>query len=191
MQRLLEARLVTLSKKKIPLLVCLLIAAMASGVGGESAISRESQVKAAMLCNFVQFVDWPPGTFEASNSPLVIAVMNPNPFADVLDELVRGKTVSGRSIVIRHCNSAEELHGCQELFVPAARSDDLEALLHAVAQKPVLSVGETDSFPEAGGVLRFYVEGNKVRFEVNPGAVTDAHLQISSKLLKLATIFRR
>jgi hypothetical protein len=176
--------------KKISLLL-LLIAALATPVGGENSLSRESQVKAAMLCNFVQFVDWPSDAFASADSPLVIAVMNPNPFADLLDNLTRGKTVSGRSIVIRHCNSAEELHGCQELFIPAARSADLSALLHAVAQQPVLSVGETDAFPQAGGVLRFYVEDNKVRFEVNPDAVADAHLQISSKLMKLATIFKR
>jgi hypothetical protein len=160
-------------------------------LGGQGAASREYQIKAAMLCNFVQFVDWPADAFPANDSPLIIAVMNPNPFGDVIDQLVAGKTANGRAIVVRHCDSPDDIVGCQALFVPAARIADLDEIMRKIADKPVLSVGETDAFPWAGGILKFYLEENKIRFEVNPDAAVHAHLQISSKLMKLATIFKQ
>jgi hypothetical protein len=144
-----------------------------------------------MLCNFVQFVEWPSDAFPASDSPLVIAVMNPNPFGDVIDELVAGKTAGGRPIIVRHCDTPEEIQGCQALFVPAARIADLDAIMHKISDKPVLSVGETDAFPWAGGILKFYIDENKIRFEVNVDATARARLQISSRLMKLATIFKQ
>src|SRR5450432_1238828 len=93
--------------KQIPLL-CLLIAFVAGSASAQNAPSRESQVKAAMLCNFVQFVEWPSDAYPSSDSPLVIGVMNPNPFGEVLDQLVHGKSVGGHPIVVRHFDSVDE-----------------------------------------------------------------------------------
>jgi hypothetical protein len=168
-----------------------LIALLAAPAWGQNAPTRESQVKAAMLCNFVLFVDWPSDAFASADSPLVIGVMNPNPFGDILEQLSHGKTVNGRSIVIQHYDSADEITRCQALFIPAARNADLNAIMHKIGDQPVLSVGESDAFPWAGGVLRFYLEDNKIRFQVSPDAAARARLQISSKLMKLATIFKR
>jgi hypothetical protein len=54
----------------------------------------------------------------------------------------------------------------------------------------VLTVGDSAGFLERGGVIRFRVEDNKVRFDINPDAAARAHLEVSSQLLKLATIVR-
>ncbi|HMB95128.1 MAG TPA: YfiR family protein, partial [Tepidisphaeraceae bacterium] len=169
----------------------MLIAIFATYAVAENAPSRESQVKAAMICNFVQFVEWPSDAFSSADAPLVIGVMNPNPFGDVVEQLTRGKSLNGHAIVIRHLDSADEVQGCHAIFVPATREADLNAIMHKASEQPMLTIGETDSFPWAGGILRFYLEENKLRFEVNPEAAAHARLQISSKLMKLATIFKR
>jgi hypothetical protein len=173
------------------LFLCLPILLLAAPTFSQNVPSREEQVKAAMLYNFVQFVEWPADAFAASDSPLIIGVMNPNPFGDVLDQLVRGKSVNSHPIIIRHCNSADEIQGCHALFVPAARESDLNSIFRKIADKPVLSVGESDAFPWAGGIMRFYTEDNKIRFEVNVDAAVRARLTISSKLMKLARIFKQ
>jgi len=53
---------------------------------------------------------------------------------------------------------------------------------------PILTVGETPGFAERGGVIRFTLEDNRVRFEVNVDAAHQADLNISSRLLTLAKI---
>jgi len=45
-----------------------------------------------------------------------------------------------------------------------------------------------DRFAERGGVIRFTLEDNRVRFEVNVDAAHQADLNISSRLLTLAKI---
>jgi len=47
-------------------------------------------------------------------------------------------------------------------------------------------VGETPGFAERGGIIRFTLEDNRVRFEINVDAAHQADLNISSRLLTLA-----
>jgi hypothetical protein len=59
-------------------------------------------------------------------------------------------------------------------------------VLKHVVSPGVLTVGESDDFLDKGGVIRLLIEDKKVRFEVNMDAAQQAHLTISSQLLKLA-----
>jgi hypothetical protein len=47
-------------------------------------------------------------------------------------------------------------------------------------------VGETPGFLDAGGMIGFLLEENKVRFEINLNAADSARLKIGSRLLILA-----
>ena len=51
---------------------------------------------------------------------------------------------------------------------------------------PVLTVGETTQFLRDGGMVRFFVEDNNVRFQINQKNAEAAGLKISSQLLMLA-----
>jgi hypothetical protein len=63
-------------------------------------------------------------------------------------------------------------------------------ILMAAASVPVLTVGETDDFIRAGGIIRFIEAGRKIRFEINPDAADRVSLRLSSRLLRLADIVR-
>ena len=64
-------------------------------------------------------------------------------------------------------------------------------LVQMVRGLPILTVGETPGFAEHGGVIRFVLEDNRVRFEVNVEAAHQADLTISSRLLTLARIVQQ
>ncbi len=51
---------------------------------------------------------------------------------------------------------------------------------------PTLTVGETSGFLTQGGMIRFFLENNRVRFSINQTIAESAGLQISSRLLRLA-----
>jgi hypothetical protein len=55
-----------------------------------------------------------------------------------------------------------------------------------VAGLPVLTVGEHEEFLTDGGMIRLFVEDNKVRFSINQKAADAAGILISSRLLRLA-----
>jgi hypothetical protein len=54
----------------------------------------------------------------------------------------------------------------------------------------VLTVGDSDGYAARGVIANFYLEENRVRFEINREAAVRARLGISSQLLKLARIVR-
>jgi len=72
------------------------------------------------------------------------------------------------------------------LFISKSEGKRIPALLANLRNAPVLTVGEADDFLGAGGIIRFCLEGNRVRFEINREAAESARLRISSQLLLLA-----
>jgi hypothetical protein len=163
-------------------------------VQADSAVTREYQLKAAFLTKFIQFVKWPSNAMGA-NDPLVIGIVDDgsgrDPFEGALERLADGKSVNGRTVQVRHFAPDARSFNCQVLFIPGSQDGSLAAIMEAVRGKSVLTVGETDRVPWAGGVVRFYLEDNKVRFEISPEAAKSANLDVSTKLLALARIFQR
>jgi hypothetical protein len=155
------------------------------------APTREYQVKAAFIFNFTQFVEWPDNAFSSSDAPFVVAVMRRDPFDGSLEEAMDGKSVGRHPIVIKHFDNPEDIGACQLLFVPSERDDALSSIFGKVGKNPVLTVGETDSFMASGGHFRFYIDGNRIRFEIDPDTVEGVGLKVSAKLLKLARIYKK
>lgn len=149
---------------------------------------NEAEVKAAFLFHFAHYMEYPSGAFENDKSPFVIGVLSKSPVTDALQKVVRGKNVNGRSIVIRQLGMDKELRKCHILFIPKDEADKLPAILEILADAPVLTVGESANFASKGGIMGFFTEQNRIRFEINPDSARRAHLIISSKLLSLARI---
>lgn len=141
----------------------------------------DGQVKAAFLLNFVKFVQWP----GVNEGPLVIGVAGDDGFAAVVAQTVRGHTINGREIKARRLASGEDPWGCQILFVGFTRPRDAADLMQRVSQ-PVLTVGESPQFLRDGGMVRFFVENNRVRFEISQKNAEAAGLKVSSQLLAFA-----
>lgn len=142
------------------------------------------QVKAAFLYNFVKFVQWPPST--DTSGYLVIAVIGDDPFGDLIDRIVRGKTIQGRELVVRRLGGDAELRSCHIVFISPSEARRTPEIVARAQAAGVLTVGETPHFLRDGGVIRFFVEGQRVRFQINTTGAEQAKLKISSQLLSLA-----
>ncbi|HWD90756.1 MAG TPA: YfiR family protein [Verrucomicrobiae bacterium] len=146
----------------------------------------EYQIKAAFLFNFAKFVDWPPGAFSATNSPIIIGVFGKNVFGKDLENTIRDKTVNNRRFQFITVASAAEGLKCHILFISPSEKDNLKKILDGLHNASVLTVSETDQFINAGGMINFVIEDNKIRFQISDDAAKKAGLRISSKLLSLA-----
>ena len=150
----------------------------------------EYRIKAAFLYNFTLYAEWPASAFETAESPFVLAIAGDDPFGDELDAAVKGKTVKGRVIDIRRFARAEDVTGGHLLYISNNEVKSLGDILRRFKGAPLLTVAETESFTRSGGVIRLFVEENKVLFEVNTDAAARAKLKLSSKLLSLARVVR-
>jgi hypothetical protein len=152
------------------------------------AQSREYQVKAAFLFNFAQFVEWPDDTYSATNTPFCIGILGDDPFGTALDQTVQGETIGGHKLVVQRSRQIADLQNCQIIFVSKSEKKRLAEILSALSSRPVLTVSEMEGFARSGGVINFYLEGTKVRFEINPTAVQNERLKISSQLMSVGKI---
>jgi YfiR/HmsC-like len=148
--------------------------------------AEEYRVKAAFIFHFAQLVDWPPETLTSTDNSLVLCTLGEDPFQGTLEGTVAGKTIGNRVIRIRHLGEPKDMQACQILFLGKVQSKRMPMLVTTLHNAPVLIVGETAGFLEEGGMIRFLLEEDKVRFDINLNAAESARLKIGSRLLILA-----
>lgn len=155
----------------------------------EAVVAQEYQIKAAFLFSFTKFVEWPAARFAGTESPIVIGLVGRDPFGPELALAVRDRRVNGRPVTVVVVETPAEAAAVHVLFV----SDGAEKRLASLGKRlpGVLTVGESEQFTRAEGIITFTIVDNKVRFEINVAAADRAHLRISAQLQKLAVAVRR
>lgn len=154
-----------------------------------AAPSLEYQVKGACLIKFGMFVDWPSAADgSAEKAPFVIGILGNDPFGKSFDEAVAKEKVNGRQVVVKRSKSASELLDCQVVFIASSETDRLLAALATFSTNGVLTVGDAPGFARNGGMVGFFKEGGKVRFEINTAMADRSGLKVSSKLLQVGRI---
>jgi len=152
------------------------------------APSREFQLKAAYIYNFAQFIEWPERAFAKADSPLVITVLGDSPFGNALDQVTKGRAVRGHEITVRYVQQPNAVGQTHILFVAPPHSQNPAEILRGL--NGVLTIADSDSFMTAGGLIRFFSEDNKLRFEINATAAEKGGLKVSAKLLQLAKVYK-
>ena len=167
---------------------CLWLGLLAMVPLGTQAQSKEYEIKAAFLFNFAQFVDWPATTFTNTDMPFAIGILGSDPFGPALEATVEGETIKNHRIIIERAQRIGDLKNCQLIFISKSKEKQFTEILSALDARPVLTISEIEGFAEHGGEINFYLEGSKVRFEVNPAAAKRVGLNVSSQLLSLGKI---
>jgi hypothetical protein len=170
-----------------PVWVVSLVMALTFPASVSAQAANEYEVKAAFLFNFTRFVDWPPSSRRV---PFCIGVDGADLFNGVLEDVVKGRSVGGRAIAIKHFKPGDDATACEVVFISAADPKKAAAILVQFKGAPILTVGDAPGFCKIGGVIGFSVQGSKVKLDINPDTALRAHLQISSKLLSLASLVR-
>jgi hypothetical protein len=157
----------------------------------EALSAKEHQVKAAFIYNFAKFVEWPAGSFESTNSPLVIGVVGKSPISAALEATVKDRKINGRAIIVKGVETLAVARETHLLCFPASEDNRMNGLLPELAGSSVLTIGESGAFASTGGMINFIMEGDKFRFDINMSAAEKAGLKVSAQLQKLAKTVRR
>ncbi len=155
--------------------------------GAQSSKTPEYYFKAGFLANFARLVEWPARAFPDGKTPLVLCVIDPEPFGDAL-AAITGKKVRGRKLAVK---TWKEIRGAGEFHILFVNTPDpalRKQIIDSVRGKPVLIVGETKGFAKREGMINFLTLENRIRFEINNERSRQAGLKISSRLLKLGII---
>ncbi len=159
---------------------------------GSSDINREHRVKAAFLYNFAKFIDWPDNK---SDQVFQFCIIGEESLGLAM-ETVAGKTVRGQVISVRRSPVYDQKSDCHLLFVSKSSGSSVKSFIDRLTRQGVVTVGEGEQFVRYGGMIGFTkknksnAEPGKVRvgFAINVDTARRAGVQVSSELLKLATV---
>ncbi len=153
---------------------------------GADEVRLERSVKAAFLYKFLGYVDYPEAATPGLGEPLVIGIRGADDVAEELRRIIVGRSMNGRSVVVRKLRPGEAVGKVHLLFIGAEDLAATENLLAAVRQTPVLTVTETGRNLRTDSVINFRVVDERVRFDVSLEAAEKNNLKLSSRLLAVA-----
>ena len=165
-------------------ILCILVCASAYGA---LPVSDELAVKAGFLFNFAKFVEWS----ATSSGPLAFCVIGDDRIAAYLEANIAGKQIGLRSLAVRNESAQGELLSCSVIYIGRAEKNVASHVAQLVAGKQILTVSEFPELGSQGIVISFFLDEERVRFEVHLGAARQGGLKISSRLLGLARIAGR
>ncbi len=152
------------------------------------ASELEQRVKAAFLYNVAKFVEWPVQKDKLDDT-LDFCILQDRDFAELISDELEGKIIGKQSLRVHAIDDFKGNMDCQVFFVGADTPQTATLRTLAMVQNlPILTVGESSSFTEDGGVLRLKWENSKLRFEIAMDGVQKSRLRVSSKLLRLAEV---
>jgi hypothetical protein len=134
--------------------------------------------------SFSKYINWPE---HGSADEFVITVVGKSKVREELETMAQTKNVSGKKIVVKNVNGAEEINSSQIVYVSDDKSSQLNEVLAKVGSAPTLVIAERDGLSKRGASISFIaMEDNTLRFEVNEEALSNHHLKVSKSLLSLA-----
>lgn len=144
---------------------------------------EQSRVKAAFVLNFIKFTAWPDQRATDSGT-LTLCATEGHPLDGQL-HVLEGRDVRGLRVSVVH-RPADGVPACDVVFVTRTDAATLDALQHAVAGRPVLTISDQPGFIDRGGMIEMKLIAGRTRFDINLAAARASGLTLSSQLLQLA-----
>jgi hypothetical protein len=148
--------------------------------------ANEYEVKAAFLYNFTLFVEWPREAFADKADPIALCVFGESGVREPLEGAVQGKNIGGHTLAVRRISTEAEARNCHVVFFAESERRRRGPVLESLAGSHVLTVGESEDFLSAGGMINLKLQESRVRIEISAEAASRAKCHISSKLFQLA-----
>lgn len=157
-----------------------------------SSQPSEYMVKAVALEKLALFIEWPEDQKTDLDQTFIIAVLEPNPMREALEEVYKNHKIKGKTVKIKIINDIRELDRidpCHVLFIPEMNPTKLAKVLEMTRKKPVLTIADAEGYASLGCDMNFYFNSEgKLRFEINQEAMKADGFSIDFKLLNLAKV---
>jgi hypothetical protein len=155
-------------------------------VGSVQAQERPThEIHAAMLYNFIKYVQWPN---EADGGEFIVGVIGEEEVFGTLQKWYDGKPKGPKKYVIRKLTSAAEAADCQVVYIGKSKSREFENVKTSTTGKSVLTITDGNGLGQKGSCINFKVIDGKLKFELNQTTVNSNNLKVSSQLSSMAII---
>ena len=154
------------------------------------ASDREIALKAGLIFNFAVYSKGEWFTPEKHKNYLICS---PDfDFVRVANQTLKNKKIRDTYVQVRHISLNDLLkYHCNSVFLSTNTNIALEQKLLSNKPFEVMLIGESDGFIERGGHINFFLVGGKTRFEIDPTALLDNNIEVSSKVIRLGKVIKR
>ncbi len=149
---------------------------------------KEEQIKAVFLYNLTNFITWSEEGLENKDASFKICVLGEDSFVEILEKVVQGESIKGKRIIVEKGDKIKDLCSCYILYISSTMRSDLPEIFKATRNCNVLTVGGGEGFASLGAMVNLIQKDNRMIVEINLDSSQNAGLEISSKLLNIATI---
>jgi hypothetical protein len=175
---------------RIRIVISLLLLVISGGFyhAATAESAEDSTVIAALALNLARFTEWPTSALKDSAAIIGLCVMGDNVTQQAFDDIDQ-KQVGNRALSVVHISRVKNVAQCQLLYIGALDRSTIIQLLAEINGQPILTIsGDEQHFLEDGGMVTLKIVAGKVNMQINLNAVKQAGLNISSRVLKLATL---
>lgn len=156
--------------------------------GLSASLDREHQVKTGFIFSIAKFCEWDFSKKSINN--FIVGVYRTRAY-DLDIELLNGKTIHGRPILVEQIKAEADISRCQIVVVGDVGPETLKRCINHCKGSGTILVGESEGFAKDGGTVGFVLKDGNVRFQVNLQTAQVDRVTFSSKLLILAEqVFR-
>ena len=163
----------------------LLITSLALPVYGQSV--DEYTLKAIWVGKFTHFINWPESS-RNNQEFFTIATYNPNPFDNKLENIYKDYNIWDGPVRIIHIKELDDSTNYQILYLPPLKKEITEQIIEKTKKRGVLLIGDTKGYAEMGVHINFFLDEQRIRFEINESALRSSDFFVSYRLLNIARI---
>jgi hypothetical protein len=143
------------------------------------------EIHAAMLFNFIKYVQWPN---EGEAGEFVVGVIGDDNVYNTLSQWYNGKAKGSKKYVIKKLASADESSTCQVVYVGKSKNKEFENIKSTIEGKSILTITDGNGLGQKGSCINFKVIDGKLKFELNQATLTGSNLKVSSQLSSMAIL---
>ncbi|MES1254811.1 MAG: YfiR family protein, partial [Acidobacteriota bacterium] len=114
-------------------------------------------------------------------------VLGSDAISEALDRAAKGRLLAGHRINVTKTAINGALRSCHLLYISDVGAAQGARLAGALRDLPVLTIVDAETAASVDGVVRVSLENGRMRFDLDHGLAKRERLQLSSKLLSLAS----
>ena len=155
-------------------------------IGSIQAQERPThEIHAAMVYNFIKYVQWPD---EAEAGEFVVGVIGDDNVFNTLKQWYDGKPKGSKKYVVKKLAASADANSCHVVYIGKSKSREFENVKASTSGKSVLTVTDGNGLGQKGSCINFKVVDGKLKFELNQATVSGSNLKVSSQLSSMAIL---
>ncbi len=168
---------------------CFLCLCATPAFAASADLIQQSQVEAAFIYQFRNYIIWPDEAGTLDQRDFIISIVgNENGLFQELEKLAKVKKMKNRSIEVRAVETVAKLSKSDIVIVGSNDAEILQEVVRKVKGAHTLIVSHSSEFAKKGAMINFFVQDERLRFEINLNAIRKENLQVGSQLLNLARV---